>query len=388
MNVTVKCTNAECMNTMDIPFVVDSVYPSIGAICAVCNGGMLVITKILAPGIQTKQTLKSQHPELVEEIEVYEQVIGDEHYLGGPNVLTAFQNRISPLIMSLQLMKEHGGDEGKIEFQELRRLFIANSTHVFKHLNDKVEGFMNVKRGQKLSDGFPPISKIGPLRIVMRNLIGIDEDRIFQDRGLLQSLGLIRVVGETHLQLTERAQVFTELPSIHRYLTTITHLETVSTNPVLPEYYEEELALSILDALFSVSEDQKAWTLHILREISKSEGVGEGKGSDTYNWDSTTYVWGEVLRVESGKSHPRWVHQSGMPLYEKYLEQGQRQGKHSPENHASSRLEKHISGKLGSLLSLFKELGLVHPIAVGNSKNYELSLRGRRVLVNYTEVIV
>ena len=388
MNVTVKCTNVECLTTMDVPFVVDSVYPSIGALCAVCNRGMLVITKILTPSAQTNHSIISQYPELIEELEVYEQVIADEHYLGGPNVLTAFQNRISPLIMSLQLMKEHGGDEGKIDFQELRRLFIANSTHVFKHLNDEVESNMNVKRGQKLSDGFPPVSKKGPLRIVMRNLIGIDEDRIFHNRGLLQSLGLVRVIDKTHLQLTERAQVFTELPSIHRYLTTITRLETVSTNPVLPEYYEEELALSILDALFSVSEDQKAWTLHILRKISKSEGVGEGKGSDTYNWDSTTYVWGEVLRAESGKTHPRWVHQSGMPLYEKYLEQGRRQGKHSPENHASSRLEKHINGKLGSLLSLFKELGLVKPISVGNTKNYSITARGMRVLKENSEVSI
>jgi len=39
------------------------------------------------------------------------------------------------------------------------------------------------------------------------------------------------------------------------------------------------------------------------------------------------------------------------------------------------------------LLSLMKELGLVHPIAVGNSKNYELSSRGRKVLADQTEVI-
>jgi len=384
MNVTVKCTNVECLTTMDVPFVVGSVYPSIGALCAVCNRGMLVITKILTPSVQTNHSIISQYPELIEELEVNERVIADEHYLGGPNVLTAFQNRISPLIVILQLMKEHGEDEGGIPFQELRHLFIDTSTHIFKHLNDEVESFMNVKRGQKLSDGFPPVSKVVPLRIVMKNMIGIDEDRIFHDRGLLQSLGLIRVIDGTRLQLTERAQVFTDLPSIHRYLTTRTNLGTVSTNPVLPEYYEEELALSILDALFSVAEDQKAWTLHILREISRSEG----EGSDIYDWDSTTYVWGEVLRVESGKPHPRWVHQSGMPLYEKYLEQGRRQNKHSPENHASSRLEKHINGKLGSLLSLFKELGLVKPISIGNTKNYSITTRGMRVLKENSEVIV
>ena len=386
MNVTVKCTNVECLTTMDVPFVVGSVYPSIGALCAVCNRGMLVITEIRTPNVQNNHSIISQHPKLMEEIVASHQVLEDEHYLRGPNVLTAFQNRISPLIVILQLMKEHGEEEGKIHFQELRRHFIDASNLIFKHLDDEVESNMNVKRGQKLSDGFPPVSKEGPLRIVMRNLIGIDEARIFHDRGLLQSLDLVRVIDKTHLQLTERAQVFTELPSIHRYLTTITRLETVSTNPVLPEYYEEDFALSILDALFSVSEDQKAWTLHILRKISKSEGVGEGKGPDTYNWDSTTYVWGEVLRVESGKPHPRWVHQSGMPLYEKYLEQGRRQGKHSPENHASSRLEKHINGKLGSLLSLFKELGLVEPISIGNTKNYAITNRGMRVLEENTEV--
>ena len=62
-------------------------------------------------------------------------------------------------------------------------------------------------------------------------------------------------------------------------------------------------------------------------------------------------------------------------------------GHQTPEGHARRRLENHINGKLGSLLSLMKELGLVHPIAVGNSKNYELSLRGRKVLADQTEVI-
>jgi hypothetical protein len=77
-----------------------------------------------------------------------------------------------------------------------------------------------------------------------------------------------------------------------------------------------------------------------------------------------------------------------MSLYEKYLAQGRRQGKHVPEYHASSRLEKHINGKLGSLLSLFKELGLVEPISIGNTKNYAITDRGMRVLEENTEVIV
>ena len=151
---------------------------------------------------------------------------------------------------------------------------------------------------------------------------------------------------------------------------------------MLPEYYEEDLALSILDALFSVAEDQKVWALHILHKLSKSQG----EDPETYSWDSNTYAWGEVLLAESGKPHPRWIHQSGKPLYEKYLEQGHRQERHSPEDHACSRLEKHINGKLGSLLSLFKELGLVQPISVGNTKNYSITPRGMMLLENY-EVI-
>jgi len=382
MNVTVKCTNVECLTTMDVPFVVGSVYPSIGALCAVCNRGMLVITKILTPGIQTNHLMKSQEPIMPEPQMDSVQTIEDEHYLGGPNVLTAFQNRISPLIVILQLMKEHGENEGKIHFQELRRLFIETSTHIFKHLNDKVESFMNVKRGQKLSDGFPPVSKEGPLRIVLKNVIGIDEERIFHDRGLLQSLGLIKVIGGTHLQLTERAQVFTDLPHIHQYLTTITHLETVSTNPVLPEYYGEYLALSILEALFSVAADQKAWALHILHQMASCDGA------DVTGWDSNYYACEATLKAANGEVHPRWIHQSGMPLYEKHLAQGRRQEKHSPEDHACYRLENHINGKLGSLLSLFKELGLVKPISIGNTKNYSITDRGMRVLKDNSEVIV
>ena len=380
MNVTVKCTNVECLTTMDVPFVVGSVYPSIGALCAVCNRGMLVITEIRTPNVQNNRSIISQHPKLMEEIVVSHQVLEDEHYLRGPNVLTAFQNRISPLIVILQLMKEHGEEEGKIHFQELRRHFINASNLIFKHLDDEVESNMNVKRGQKLSDGFPPVSKEGPLRIVMRNMIGIDEGRIFHDRGLLQSLGLIKVIDGDCFQLTERAQVFTDLPNIHQYLTAITRLETVSINPVLPEYYGEDLAHAILGALFSVAKDQKAWTLHILHQIAYCKDV------EVNGWDSNHYAYEETLKIANGEIRSRWTHQSGMSLYEKYLAQGRRQGKHVPEYHASSRLEKHINGKLGSLLSLFKELGLVEPISIGNTKNYAITDRGMRVLEENTEV--
>jgi hypothetical protein len=342
--------------------------------CPACQRGMLLVHDIQQPSITRAEPTVQTTPTPDR---------GDQFgpfYEGGPEVFTAFQNRISPAIMILQLMEDLASGDGNVSIHALYEQYTKASGLIYNHLHGRVELPMKVKRGQRLSDGFPPLdTKPDPLRIVLRNVIGMEKGRIFYNRGLLQNLNLIRAVDDNHFQLTKRANTFLSLPNIQHYLVSLDTLPILSSRPVLPEYYPEEFALEILGSIFSVAPDQQDWCLHIMQTMSEN--------TTKNGWNSNLYAAEETDRAANGTIHPRWIHANGTPLYTKYLDQGKRQDNHNPEGHARRRLENHINGKLGSLLSLMKELGLVHPIAVGNSKNYELSSRGREVLADHTEVI-
>ena len=375
ISVTVKCNSDECDWHIEIPLVISAPYPSLNAMCPACQQGMLLVNSILNPNTVRAETVV-QKPQILEAIDQF-----GPFYAGGPEVFTAFQNRISPAIMIIQLMEDLASNDGHVSIHALYEQYTKASGLIYSHLHERVEVPMEVKRGQRLSDGFPSINtKPDPLRIALRNIIGMEKGRIFYNRGLLQNLDLIRAVDDNHFRLTERANAFLSLPNIQHYLVSLDTLPKLSSRPVLPEYYPEEFALEILECLFSVAPDQQDWCLHIMQTMSKN--------TPKNGWNSNQYAAEETERAASGTVHPRWIHANGTPLYTKYLDQGKRQDNHNPEGHARRRLENHINGKLGSLLSLMKELGLVHPIAVGNSKNYKLSKRGHMVLADYTEVIV
>ena len=73
----------------------------------------------------------------------------------------------------------------------------------------------------------------------------------------------------------------------------------------------------------------------------------------------------------------------GKTLFDKYLERADRQRKRKPEAHAADRLEKFINGSLGGLLSRMKELGLIIPVRVGNTKNFKITDLGIEVLAKF-----
>ena len=343
--------------------------------CPACQRGMLLVHNILNPNTE-RDAIILQTPQVLESSDQF-----GPFYEGGPEVFTAFQNRISPAIMILQLMEDLASNDGSVSIHAIYEQYTKASGLIYNHLHERIEVPMKVKRGQRLSDGFPPIyTKPDPLRIVLRNIIGMEKGRIFYNRGLLQNLDLIRAVDDNHFQLTERANTFLSLPNIQHYLVSLDALPKLSSRPILPEYYPKEFALDILESIFSVAPDQRDWCLHIMQTMSKN--------TTKKGWNSNQYAAEETDRAANGTNHPRWIHANGTPLYTKYLDQGKRHDNHNPEGHARRRLENHINGKLGSLLSLMKELGLVHPIAIGNSKNYELSTRGCVALADHTEAIV
>ena len=370
----------KCMASMDIPIVKDSVFPGINSLCPSCNQGMFVVTNIegtmpISTRIANTVSREIQIPQ------TFNPNTNDVLDNGGNQIFTAFQNRISPLILVLQLIDEFKDSEGKIHVEELCERFSLASSELRNHLQT-LELDLNVKRGQRLSDGFPTPNQEGAYLIVLRNIIGTDGKKVSLGQGLVQTLQLVKVDGENMFELTKNASIFTELESVKNYFLSKKSLKFISKDPMLPEYYDTALAEKIVHGVFQLSPDQKAWALHIIQQIAQADKSNE------IGWDSNTYAFEQTALAAMGQSHPRWFQNPERTLYEKFIDQGIRQKKASPENHARDRLEKHINGKLGSLLSFLKELGIAHPIRIGNTKNYAITVRGMALLTKSMEELL
>ena len=292
----------KCMASMDIPIVKDSVYPGINSLCPSCNQGIFVVTNIegtmpipsqITNNVSREiQTPRSSNPNTDD--------VSDN---GGNQIFTAFQNRISPLILVLQLIDEFKDSNGQIHVEELCERFSQASFELRNHLQT-LEHDLNVKRGQRLSDGFPSPNQEGAYSIVLRNIIGTDGKKVSMGQGLIQSLELVIVDGNNMFELTKKASIFTELESVKDYFLSKNRLKFISTDPMLPEYYDSLLAEEIVHGVFHLSPDQKAWALHILQQIAQA---GQ---SNEMGWDSNTYAFEQTALAAMGQSHPRWFQNS------------------------------------------------------------------------------
>ena len=140
------------------------------------------------------------------------------------------------------------------------------------------------------------------------------------------------------------------------------------------KYLKENTSIAILSALFECMPDEKDWAMHILETIEMASMFHKD------GWDSNQYAREEASNCANGRCHPRWSTQDGKTLFEKYLDRAKRQRKRSPDDHAADRLEKYINGSLGGLLSRMKELGLIIPVRLGNTKNFKITSFGEHVL--------
>lgn len=340
-------------------------FPNLDNRCAVCNQGALIISHIGndALPVATKPSLPAMTNQSAVELNKSD---------GGNRIFTAFQNRLAPLVVILQLIDEMSETAGAVEVSALVKAFKERSGLLRKHLSDRLEHPLDVKRGQKLSDGFPAVDRTGPLNITLRNYIGCDQERLLVGRGLLQEFGLVNIVDDTKFMLTEKAKPFLQLPDLYEYIITTKDLVAFFSEPILPKYYERTLAYDLAHAVGTVAPDQHDWMMHILGEIIDCE--------EKNGWDSNAYAAQETQLARVGKAHARWQ-LDGNPyetLYEKFKAQADRKGHHDPEGQAWSRHESHVNGKLGSVLSHLKELGFIVPVAVGNTKNFAVTERGHR----------
>ena len=256
---------------MRLPFTVNSVFPNIENRCAVCNQGVLIISQIgnEAPLLRPRQPFMWIRPK---------RYLPERESWWEPH-FTAFQNRLAPLVVTLQLIDEMSGTTGDVEISDLVEAFKELSGLLRKHLSDRLEQPLGVKRGQKLSDGFPAVDRPGPLNITLRNYIGCDEERLLVGRGLIQEFGLVDIVDDTKLRLTEKAKPFLKLPHLADKIQTTQELVAFYSTPVLPKYYEEGFAFELAHAVETLAPDQHDWMMHILEEIIACE--------DKNGWDST-----------------------------------------------------------------------------------------------------
>ena len=357
---------------MRLPFTTHSVFPNIENRCAACNQGVLIISDIEngAPPLATTAAIHVDAPP---------SDVAPNESRGGNQIFTAFQNRLAPLVVILQLIDELSETTGDVEISTLVEAFKERSGLLRKHLSDRLEEPLGVKRGQKLSDGFPAMDRPGPMNITLRNYIGCDRERLLVGRGLIQEYGLIDIVDDTKLRLTEKAKPFLGLPHLADKIRTTQELVAFYSTPVLPKYYRKSFAFELANAVETLAQDQHEWMMHILGEIIACESKN--------GWDSNGYAANETQLASVGKAHARWrlIDHTYGTLYEKFKAQADRKSHHDPEGQAWSRHESHVNGKLGSVLSHLKELGFIVPVAVGNTKNFAATERGHRYQISISK---
>ena len=378
MFIRLSCDS--CDSELKIPMMVGGMYPNVESFCKKCGSGVLLVKEIqLKPSKATNNnTVKKINssvdriPSALQDTIDHSPVI--DHSPGGRQILTSFHNRISTVVVLIQLMDEIADNDRVISVSELLERFNSTSNQIRRHLKN-VEGKLGVKRGEKLSDGYPEDNdeNQGPMRIAHRNIIGTDGQHILFKRGLIQQLGLVEAISGKEFRLTEKANPFIDIPCLKSELLLLDEPELIATNPKLPKYFKEDTSIAILNALFDAMPDEKDWAMHILETIEMASMFHED------GWDSNQYAREEASNCANGLCHPRWSTHDGKTLFEKYQDRAKRQRKRSPDDHAADRLEKFINGSLGGLLSRMKELGLIIPVRLGNTKNFRTTKFGEIV---------
>jgi hypothetical protein len=365
---------------MPLPIALNSVFPRLDNTCTACKQGFLLVSNIegaepplaVTTGVTVKPAPSVREPSPA------------MHGPGGNRIFTAFQNRLAPLVVAVQLIHELADDEGNVNLQQLAEEFKRRCHHLRKHLADRLENPMGVGRGQKLSDGFPSADNETTTKITLRNYLGIVGERAMPGIGLLQECALVEIVDQTKFRLTQNARPFLDLENLHNRLLATDELEEFGSNPILPAYYSDEFAYELSTALSHVSPDHHDWLMHILANICDE--------SSKTGWDSNVYAVQETEKAILGQGHPRWslTNNQHPTLLDKF--RAQAENKYNDDvakaNHARTRHERHVNGKLASALSHLKELGFIVPVAVGNTKNFAVTERGYRYLASTLKEVV
>jgi len=370
--------------------MIGGMYPNVESICKKCENGLLLVREIQLKSAKISDNLSVSNLTLthhkvsttknmkIAPKEINEIIKNDSP--GGNQILTSFHNRISTIVVLVQLMDEIANKDRVLNVSSLIEQFNSTSNEIKEHLKN-VEEKLGVKRGEKLSDGYPEYneSNPGPMRIAHRNIIGTDGEHILFKRGVIQQMGLVEAISTTEFRLTEKADRFINLPCLKSELLQLQDPQLISLHPKLPNYFKEDTSVEILSILFDIMPDERDWATHILEIIAEETKLSEN------GWNSNHYAFNESTNCADGQCHSRWSTHDGQTLFEKYKERAIRQRKRSAETHAADRLEKFINGSLGGLLSRMKELGLIIPVRIGNTKNFKITPLGKEVLLKFQQ---
>ena len=386
MQILLCCNAPECDTVARIPIHVGAPLPMVEMSCRTCKPGLMVV-EALQGFDQTgrahapPQSSPSPPPAIMQPV-VSEQMLPEIDAPGGPDFLGSFINRLSPLFVAVEAVALNRVPGDAVSMDKVLAPFKEWSDEIKLNLK-RIELQHGIGRGQRLSDGFPSLdpNKGGPLNIALRNLFGSNGKKITKGGGILQQMGVLEYENATTYVVGENALKFAGMfpTPLHGILGApeLKPLGIVGDNPPMLAFFDEETAASMLNLVFELVPDEKAWALHIL-ETMKTH-------SDENGWNSNTYAQNMALYLNNGAGHQDRWQKNGRPLAEYYRDLGERKKEKSPSWFAEERLRKNINAALGGLFGRLKELGLIYPIGIGITKNYALTEQGERFLEQFSE---
>ena len=382
MRQILLCCNApECNTEARIPIHVGAPLPMVEMSCRTCKPGLMVVEALQGFDQTSRahappQSSPPPPPAIVQPV-VSEQMLPKIDALGGPDFLGSFINRLSPLFVAVEAVTLNRVPGNTVSMDKVLTPF-KEWSHEIKLNLKRIELQHGIGRGQRLSDGFPSLdpNKGGPLNIALRNLFGSNGKKITKSGGILQQMGVLEYENATTYVVGENALKFAGMfpTPLHGILGSpeLKPLGIVGDNPPMLAFFHEKTAASMLDLVFELVPDEKAWALHILQTMKTHSGEN--------GWNSNTYAQNMARYLINGAGHQGRWQKNGLPLAEYYRGLGARKKEKSPGLFAEERLKKNISAALGGLFGRLKELGLIYPIGVGITKNYALTVFGQRFL--------
>ena len=389
MQILLCCNAPECNTEARIPIHVGAPLPMIEMSCRTCKPGLMVVKKLegfgQGDGAQAPpQPSPSPPPINVQPVDS-EQMLPEINAPGGPDFLGSFINRLSPLFVAVEAVTLNRVPGNPVSMGKVLTPFKEWSDQIKSNLR-RIELQHGIGRGQRLSDGFPSLdpNKQGPLNIALRNLFGSNGEKITKGGGILQQMGVLEYENATTYVVGENALKFAGMFStpLHGILGSpeLKPLGIVGDNPPMLAFFDEDTASSMLNLVFELVPDEKAWALHVLQTMKAQSGEN--------GWNSNTYAQNMALYLNNGAGHQGRWQKNGRPLAEYYRDLGERKKEKSPSWFAEERLKKNINAALGGLFGRLKELGMIYPIGIGITKNYALTEQGERFLEQFSQEVI
>jgi len=307
ITLEVKCSNLKCGYKLSILLTEESTFPGISAHCRKCDALFILdkITNTNASRYKTVGEKKLQTQNGASQVEAslaVEFVERDspefnsnwEFVSGGNNIFTGFVNRLTPLFVLTQLIGNLGGEE--CQLSDVVKSWMDMSQLIREHLQE-TEDKIGLKRGERLSDGFPAFSGndiTGPMKIFLRNALGSDGHHMLENRGWLFKIGIVERLSPTTLRLSDMAEGILALPNLKSTLFD-QEPRLKGQYPPMAVFIPQDVAIQFVEIIKQLMIDEFQWMLEILTHVNNaSQEVG--------SWNSNTYA--NTVVTSSVAGHP------------------------------------------------------------------------------------